>query len=132
VLAKPYVYDSHYMPHDVAIRELISGASRQSTLEGIGLKNIHVGVKCDPVERINASRILLPKCVFDKVACAKGLEALKGYRREWDEKQKVYKSRPCHDWASHSADAFGEYAINFRQKAEAMISRRRPNIGTRA
>jgi hypothetical protein len=132
VLAKPYVYDRHYMPHDIAIRELISGASRQSTLEGIGLKNISVGVKCDPIERVNATRILLPKCIFDRDKCVRGIEALKAYRREWDEKMKTYKSRPCHDWSSHSADAFGEYAIGFRAKVEQMQTRRKPNIGTRA
>ena len=29
VLNKPYLYGTHYMPHDIAIREVISGISRK-------------------------------------------------------------------------------------------------------
>ncbi len=117
VLNKPYVYGTHYLPHDIDIRELISGKSRKSTLEGLGLKNIHVGVKADPVERINATRMILSRCVFDERATKRGLEVLKNYRREWDDKRKTFRERPLHDWSSHGADAFGEFAVNYRVKA---------------
>lgn len=116
VLAKPYTYGTHYLPHDIAIRELISGKSRKDTLEGLGLRNIHVGVRCDPVERINAARMILSRCVFDEKRCHRGLEVLKNYRREWDDKRKTFKERPLHDWSSHGADAFGEFAVNYRGK----------------
>lgn len=128
LLNKPYVYGTHYMPHDIDIRELISGKSRKSTVEGLGLRNIHVGVKADPVERINAARMMLPRCVFDAKACKQGLEALKHYRREWDDKRKTFRANPLHDWSSHGADAFGEFAVNFQERV-ASSERRRPKTG---
>lgn len=121
ILDKPYVYGTHYMPHDIAIRELISGRSRRDTLEGLGLKNINVGVKADPVERINAARMILSRCVFDERACKRGLEVLKNYRREWDDKRKTFRERPLHDWSSHGADAFGEFAVNYRTASAAKL-----------
>lgn len=40
-----------------------------------------------------------------------GVEALKNYRREFNDKQKVYYDRPLHDWTSHCADSFRYLAI---------------------
>lgn len=117
VLSRPYTYGTHYLPHDIAIRELISGKSRKDTLEGLGLRNIHVGVKADPVERINAVRMMLSRCYLDTTNCRRGIDVLKNYRREWDDKRKTFRERPLHDWSSHGADAFGEFAVNYRQKA---------------
>jgi len=133
LLAKPYTYGTHYLPHDIAIREMISGQSRQSSLEGVGIRPIRAGVKADPAERINAVRMMLPRCVFDAHKCKAGIEALKHYRREWDEKRKVFRNTELHDWASHSADAFGEFAINYRKRiVQSNDHRRRPNLGTAA
>ena len=36
----------------------------------------------------------------------KGLEALRQYQREWDDKAQDFRARPLHDWTSHAADAF--------------------------
>lgn len=119
VLGKPYLYGTHYMPHDIATREMISGKARKDTLEGLGLKDIHVGVACDPAERINAARMMLSRCVFDARQCNRGIEVLKNYRREWDDKRKTFRDRPLHDWSSHGADAFGEFAVNYRTKVES-------------
>lgn len=116
LLGKPYAYGTHYLPHDIAIRELISGSSRQEALEGVGIRPINVGTRADPAERINAVRMILPRCIFDAQKCKRGLEALKNYRRDWDDKRKTFRTQPCHDWSSHSADAFGEFAVNYRTK----------------
>lgn len=129
LLAKPYIYGTHYMPHDIAIRELISGTSRRDTIEGLGLYNINVGVRADPAERINAVRMMLPSCVFDDKATLYGREVLKNYRREWDDKRKTFRSTPLHDWSSHGADAFGEFAVNHRTKTERARERRPARIG---
>lgn len=121
VLSKPYTYETHYLPHDIAIRELISGKCRKDTIEGLGLRNIHVGVKADPVERINAVRMILSRCVFDERQAKRGIEVLKNYRREWDDKRKTFRERPLHDWSSHGADAFGEFAVNYQAKAVSQV-----------
>ena len=32
------------------------------------------------------------------------MKAWKAYRKEWNDKAQVWKSRPKHDWSSHDAD----------------------------
>lgn len=132
LLTKPYVYGTHYLPHDIQVRELMSGKSRMETLEGLGIKEIQPGVRNDPVERINAVRMMLPKCVFDAKSCNRGIEVLKNYRREYDDKRKTFRTTPLHDWSSHGADAFGEFAVNFSKAVAKSAAPRRARLGTMA
>jgi phage terminase large subunit len=48
---------------------------------------------------------------FDNVKCAQGVKALSQYRRAWDDKAKMFKDYPLHDWTSHAADAFRYGAV---------------------
>jgi phage terminase large subunit len=118
---KPYVYGEHYLPHDAEIREIMTAKSRKESLESLGIRPIKVGKRQSVEEGINASRNLLPRCVFDEDKCRPGIEALKQYRREWDDKQKTFRQRPLHDWTSHSADAFRYLAMNLEPKAKAAV-----------
>ena len=113
---KPYVYGEHLLPHDVQVTELGSGKTRIETLHGLGLSRETIRViPALPVDDgINAARVLLPRCWFDAAKCDRGLEALKQYRREWDEKGQVFRARPLHDWSSHAADAFRYLALGIR------------------
>ena len=63
---------------------------------------------------INAARLILPRAWFDRVRCADGLEALRQYRAEFDERTRTFRDRPRHDWASHSADGFKASAVGYR------------------
>ena len=65
---------------------------------------------------IQAVRSLLPRCWFDRTRCARGLEALRMYRRDYDEKGQEYRVRPVHDWTSHYADAFRYFAVGWRPR----------------
>jgi phage terminase large subunit len=51
---------------------------------------------------------------FDKKRCAQGLEALRSYRVEWDEKARAFKKTPEHNWASHGADAWRYLSLSWR------------------
>jgi hypothetical protein len=53
----------------------------------------------------------MQRCWFDKEKCDRGIESLRNYRREWDDKRKVFHDRPLHDWTSHAADAFRYLAM---------------------
>lgn len=109
---KPYVYGTHYLPHDVKVRELgNAGKSRLETLEGLGLRNVNVGVPADADERVNAVRLTIPVCYFDKVKCEAGLDRLRGFRKKWNTATNTYTG-PLHDENSHGADAFGEFCVN--------------------
>lgn len=114
---KPYIYAEHYLPHDAEIRELMTAKSRKDTLEGLGLRPIKIASRQSVEEGINAVRNMLPKCVFDKTKCKQGLESLKQYRREWDEKAKTFRQRPLHDWTSHAADSFRYMAMSLQERA---------------
>ena len=64
---------------------------------------------------INAVRQTLPIIWFDKEKCAKGVEALRQYRVDYDEKLKAFKNRPRHDWTSHTADALRYLSMGYRE-----------------
>lgn len=104
--AKPYKYLDHVLPHDVEVHELGTGRSRRETLASLGLRSVKVIAAQDIMDGINAVRLLLPRCWFDAERCKRGIEALRQYRADWDEKTKALKTRPLHNWASHGADAF--------------------------
>jgi hypothetical protein len=130
VLTKPYTYAEHYWPHDGDTRELTYAKTRRETAEGLRLRPICIGEKRDPTERINAVRQLLPKCVFDNgPAVTKGLEALRSYHVQLDEKNKTPRQKPAHDWSSHPADAFGELAMQMPDSGYMHRRRQRQAIG---
>lgn len=111
--SRNYVYGRHVFPHDVAARDLSTGRTRLETLRSLGIIG-EVQVKSNPADRINASRIILPLCYFDVDKCERGLGALEAYSRKFDAKNKIWMDQPLHNWASHSADAFGYSAMDSR------------------
>jgi phage terminase large subunit len=110
---KPYNYGEHLMPHDAENEQLVSvTGSIADTAEKMGLKGIRVVPRTSSVANdINEVRQTLPLCWFDKAKTEKGVDALRSYRRVWDEKLKAYRDTPLHDWASDPADAFRTFAI---------------------
>jgi len=98
---RPYVYGEHILPHDAEVKELGTGVSRIETLNSLGIRNTRVIPAQNVEDGINAVRLLLPTCWFDAVKCERGINALRNYRREFDDKLKAFKSRPLHDWSSH-------------------------------
>ena len=69
--SKPYVYEEHFLPHDVQVRELGSGRSRRETLEGYGIP-VHTIKQGRLEDGINAVRLMLQKCWFDIDKCRLG------------------------------------------------------------
>jgi hypothetical protein len=113
--AKGYAYGEHVLPHDANVTELGSGKTRVETLIGLGIRPRVLGQHKVP-DGINAVRRLLPRCWFDAAACARGLEALRHYRCEWDERRQTFREQPLHDWSSHAADAFRYLAMGLREE----------------
>ena len=109
-----YLYGKHYLPHDVEVRELGTGKSRREVLEGLGVL-VEVCPNIPIADGIQAARMLLPMCWFDKAKCKEGVEALRMYRRDWDDKRQEFRQHPLHDWTSHYADAFRYFAVGHRE-----------------
>jgi len=87
---------------------------------------------------INAARVFLPKCWFDAEKCARGIDALKLYRAELDEKRPdpagapLLKPHPVHDWTSHAADAFRYLALTLDRHATLAGFHRRIEYASKA
>jgi phage terminase large subunit len=115
VLAKPYVYEVHIMPHDINNREWGSNADRRiDTVKGLGIRPVKVLPQASVDDGINAGRALIKRANFDQKKCERGLDALRGYHKEWDEKLKMFSAKPKHDWTSHGADAWRYLAQGLR------------------
>jgi phage terminase large subunit len=102
------------LPHDVEVRELGTGKSRIEVLREAGL-DCKVLPRLAVDDGIQAVRRLLPKCWFNMPKVKQGLDCLRNYRREYDEKRNVFYDKPLHDWASHSSDSFRYLALGLEQ-----------------
>jgi phage terminase large subunit len=109
---KGYNYGTHYLPHDVEVRELGTGVSRLETFKSLGLRDIQVVPQLGIQEGINAVRTFFNKFWFDREKTSVGLRALKSYHKEYDEKRKTFKNHPHHDWSSNAADAIRYLAVS--------------------
>ena len=108
--SKGYVYSHHVAPHDIEARELGSGKSRKEQAQALGLY-FTVAPKLPINHGIDVTRNLIAKCWFDQNKCRHGIEALKQYRAEYDDRLRTLRPTPLHDWSSHAADAFRYGAI---------------------
>ena len=122
-----YIYRDHYFPHDIAAKELSTGKSRLETLKALGIA-AQVGEMASVMDGINAVRRMLDQCWFDAERCERGIEALRQYQREYDDKLKDWKLRPLHNWASHGADALRTFATGFADKT-VLLPITRPSFG---
>lgn len=100
-----YVYREHNWPHDGKARDFsANGDTREQVARGLGIKPLRVQPKFDVMDGIDAMRRLLPRVYMDSVKCRPLINAWKSYEKEYDEKNKIYRDRPKHNWASHGAD----------------------------
>jgi hypothetical protein len=117
--AKPYLYGTHFLPHDAEQTEITNGRTRKETLEQVLGRNIEVAPKLGVDDGINAVRTIFPRVRFDRARTERGREVLRNYRRKWDDDKKTYLPRPHHDWASHGADAFRTLGVTYREQTKA-------------
>jgi phage terminase large subunit len=110
---KPYIYGTHNAPHDIAVRELGSGKSRLETAASLGI-NFQTVPNIPRADGIDAARMFISRCWFDKEATMRGCLALTSYKKIWDEKRKTFQSQPLHDWSSNAADAFRYMSVGHK------------------
>lgn len=114
---KPYRLETLWLPHDSKAKTL---ATKKSTVEQL----LDAGLPCRVVPRldlqdgINAVRKVLPTCYIDQNACFAGIEALRAYKRKYDEINKCYSETPLHNWASDGSDAFRYLALVCRETVQ--------------
>lgn len=120
-------FGKHHGPHDLAVRELMSGRSRADTAKTMGLPIKTHERPLLKTNAVNASLSLFPtlwidtkRCEFDCLAKPGentwrpgrgGWSALNKYQREYDPELEVFSKEPLHNWASHPCDAFQLIAL---------------------
>lgn len=118
---KPYTYGRHYFPHDIETRDFSSdGRTRLAMAQQLGLTPSVVVPRGDVADGIQAVRSMFPRFVFDSEKCYEGLEALKAYRRAWNETRKDWENHPHHDFSSHAADSLRTFAMGYGEAPPAV------------
>ena len=117
-----FQYKIHHLPHDARPRTLAAGGksilqqcqdvARENTLLG----TFQIGKRLDLQEGIQAARKTFPHCRFHATRCAKGINSLRQYHREWDADKKIFRDTPEHDWSSHDADAFRYLSLSWKEQ----------------
>jgi hypothetical protein len=121
-------YGEHFLPHDIQVREFSSGKSRLESLRALGIEATVVP-EYNVLDGIEVVRRMLRRVWIDGDRCEQGLEALRQYRREWNNNLKDWQKNPLHDWASHGADALRYFATGYEDPPLKPIRRDRPPSG---
>ena len=108
--SKPYNYATHFLPHDANHRELQTNKTRVDFFSDNGINNVEVlrptNFSIDQNDIDLVARPKLSLCWFDEKNCQRGLECLRAYHYDYDERNNLLKSKPKHDWSSHASSAF--------------------------
>ena len=135
IVSRPYTTAETIWPHDGGHRNIrdVNGTTLKKQAEGLGWSPIRVLPNESIESGISAVRLMFPLLEFNEhpLPMLKGdgsmeapedavlrmgrfLDALRQYRREWDEKRQCFKDNPLHDWTSDFADAL-RYLAKGRQ-----------------
>lgn len=109
---KPYAYGPFYLPHDAKNKSFQTGKSTREQMMEAGAQTILVP-NMSIQDGIQAVRKTLPQIQFNtsNSEVKLGLSALRIYQREWDDKNRMFKQNPKHDWSSNPADAMRYLAL---------------------
>ncbi len=108
---KKYNFSMHIAPHDIRVREIGTGKSRLDTALSLGV-NFDIAPDLSVKDGIDQVKILLPRMVIDRKACADSISAHRLYRSEYDEKRKKFGNAPKDDWTCDYCDSSRYYAIS--------------------
>ena len=123
---KPYIYKDHYAPHDIEVQEFGNGKTRREIAYQLGIR-FKVVPKLPVEEGIHAVTMLLNRCWIDTDHCKSLIDALRHYHRKYIDKNRMFRSKPVHDWSSHACDAMrylavGLQELNTRQNAPQSVA----------
>lgn len=110
---KPYVYGTHYMPHDAGSGSIQTGRTLQDIAWEQGLKTTLLEREIDIQIGIEAVRTMLSIAYIDENKCRHLIKCLENYHKRYNEKTQSYSDTPLHDYTSHCADSV-RYMANAR------------------
>ena len=109
--ARPYKVGQVYLPHDAKAKSLQTGKSIVEQFLTNGIRP-QIAPELSLQDGIEATRLILNKCWFDEEKTYDGINHLRAYMREWDERSQTFRSKPKHDQHSHGADGFRYFALS--------------------
>lgn len=114
---RPYVYGTHFFPHDGDFRDYKTGTTPKEVASELGL-NVEVLPKTWEHAHIDAARMMFNRCWFDEEKCRRGLDALQNWHFAWDEKLRLLSTKAVHDWSSHASKALCYLAVGHQDEDE--------------
>lgn len=117
--SKGYAAAECVLPHDGAKADALTAIRYEDHIRSAGFecRTVPNQGKGAAQKRIEAARRLFGQMSFDETKCANGLKAIGWYHEKRNEGG--YGVGPDHDWSSHSADAFGLAAVDYREPVVA-------------
>lgn len=103
-----------WLPHDGDQQDKVNDVSYRSAFEqaGYSVTVVPNQGKGAAMLRVAAARRLFPSMWFNEATTQAGIDALGWYHEKRDEARGIGLG-PEHDWASHSADAFGLVCVAY-------------------
>lgn len=116
---------THWLPHDAFAKkqgmggktiyqQFLDHRKRLKENEGYDIGNFGRVPNVSKKDGIAAARKTLKITDFDR-STEEATEALKAYRRKYDEVLKKFSDEPVHDWASHYSDAFRYLSLTWKE-----------------
>lgn len=96
----------HFSPHDGKNRNAETGNNIVTWGATQGESYIIVPRPQSKINAIQSMRRQLYHTRFNKEHTTRLIDCLANYSKEFDEKHKIYKNNPVHDWSSHGVDSF--------------------------
>ena len=100
---KGWTFNVTYVPHDIAVKELIAGKTRWQALLDLGFNPVLVP-RHRVQDGIQATRDFLKEVEIDAEEAIEVIDAVQNYRKKFDDRLGVYLDTPLHDKYSHTAD----------------------------
>ena len=111
---KEYIYKDHFAPHDIEVTDFSNGKTRREVAYQLGVR-FKVVPKLPLEDGIHATTMTLPRCWIDVDHCKKLIDALRHYHRKYLDKNRMFRSKPVHDWSSHACDALRYMSIGLTE-----------------
>lgn len=119
---RKYNWGKLFLPHD-GYNERVEAASAYRILKDLdwNVPDREELVEMNVEQGIKATRLIFPRCYFDKVKAARLIECLKRYKRVVPRNTNEPRA-PMHDEFSHGADAFRYLALAVDQMRNEEMS----------
>ena len=109
-----------WLPHDAKAKTFQTRHTVvEKFIQAFGQDKVRVVPQVKVQDRINAARMVMPRCRFHRARCKAGLAGLRSWQYTYDDERKSYSKEPLHDWASHPGDGFSYGALMMQERVTA-------------